>query len=176
MLDKIRVEFQNQIDQINNAKTKLMNEAILAKAEPQSAKTLQSDFQNDQIKEVTRIMANKEAYLIVQKHVGLEDRLASQEAEMVYLVKESNLDPAALSFLAAFVPADDGLTAKDAWLEQFENEIAKLKVDSKDLRQEYVALTNQIHGLSDLDDESEEMKANKDELLRASKEMVVLKQ
>ena len=40
---------------------------------------------------------------------------------MVYLVKESNLDPAALSFLTGFVPGDDGLAVKNEWLEQFEH-------------------------------------------------------
>ena len=55
--------------------------------------------------------------MVIQNHVSLEEQLASTETEMVYLVKESNLDAAALSFLIGFVPGDDGLTVKNEWLE-----------------------------------------------------------
>ena len=148
----------------------------MAKVEPFSAKKLQSDFSNDKIKEVGRIKADKEAYLIIQNHISLEERLTSKESEIVYLVKESNLDPAALSFLTSFVPSDKGLTMNDAWLEQFDTEIAKLRDECHGLRSESAALKSQILGLSELDDENEEIKALKDEQLRASTAAVVVKQ
>lgn len=91
------------------------------------------------------------------------------------MVQESSLEPAARSFLLDFVPNDDGLVVKQAWLEQFITDVAQLKGESQELQAEFVTLKNDMLGNSDID-ENEEMKALKENYVRVEQESLELKQ